>query len=133
MDDRVRSFVEKHHLAVMTTLKRDGTPHSVMVGVGLVEGRLWSSGTLTRVRTKHLRRDNRATLFVINRDNPWSWVALESHVAILEGPEAVEQNLALYKVITGGPPEDLEEYKRAMVDEQRIIYEFSIDRAYGSG
>jgi PPOX class probable F420-dependent enzyme len=132
MDERVKNFLKRNHFAVMSTLKRDGTPHSVIVGVGLVDGRLWSSGTLDRVRTKHLRRDNRASLCVLNRENPWSWLTIESRVTILDGPDAVDQNQALYEVITGGPPENLDEYRKAMVDERRIVYEFSIDRTYGS-
>jgi PPOX class probable F420-dependent enzyme len=132
MDERIEKFLKDNHLAVMTTLRPDGSPHSVMVGVGLVDGRLWSSGTQDRVRTKHLRKDNRATLLLLNRDNPWSWISIDSHVTILDGPDAVDRNQALYEVITRGPPENLEEYRQAMVDERRLIYEFSIDRTYGS-
>jgi PPOX class probable F420-dependent enzyme len=132
MDERIEKFLKDNHLAVMTTLRPDGSPHSVMVGVGLVDGRLWSSGTQDRVRTKHLRKENRATLLLLNRDNPWSWISIDSHVTILDGPDTVDRNQALYEVITGGPPENLEEYRQAMVDERRLIYEFSIDRTYGS-
>jgi PPOX class probable F420-dependent enzyme len=131
MDERVRDFLARNHFAVMTTIKPDGAPHVAVVGVGLVEGKLWSSATQTRVRTGHLRRDPRATLCVIDRRNPWSWVALESEVAILEGEDAPRQNLALYKVIRGEGPEDEEEYLRAMVEEQRLIFEFRITRSYG--
>jgi PPOX class probable F420-dependent enzyme len=132
MDERIEEFLKENHLAVMTTLRPDGSPHSVMVGVGLVDGRLWSSGTRDRVRTQHVRKDNRATLLLLNRGNPWSWISIDSHVTILDGPDAVDRNQALYEVITGGPPEKLEEYRQAMVDERRLIYEFSIDRTYGS-
>ncbi len=131
MDQRVRDFLEKNHFAVMTTTKADGTPHVAVIGMGLVDGKLWSSSTQTRVRTRHVRRDNRATLCVIDRGNPWAWLAIESEVAIHDGPDAVDKNLALYIVIRGEPPEDLDEYRRAMVDEQRIIYEFAIKRTYG--
>lgn len=130
MDDKVREFLTKNHGAVMTTLKRDGSPHVARVGVGLVDGKLWSSGTQTRVRTRNLRRDNRATLCVLDFGNSYSWLAIESRVTILDGPDAVERNLALYRVLAG-EPDDLEEYKRAMVEEQRLVYEFSIEKTYG--
>jgi PPOX class probable F420-dependent enzyme len=131
MDARVEEFLRGSRLAVMTTLREDGSPHSVVVGIGLVDGRLWSSGTQDRVRTAHLRRDNRATLCVIDRDNPYRWLTIESHVTILDGPDAVDQNQALYEVQTGGPPENLDEYRTAMVNDKRLIFEFSIDRTYG--
>ena len=130
MDQRVKTFLKDNHVAVMTTLKDDEMPHVVRVGVGLVEGRLWSSGTLERVRTRHLRRDNRSTLCILSNDR-WRWLGLESRVSILEGPEAPEQNLALYRVIRRASPEDIDEYLQAMVAEKRIIYEFEILRAYG--
>ncbi len=131
MEQRERRFLEDNHGAVMITLRADGSPHVVRVGVGLVDGKLWSSGTKTRVRTRHLRRDPRAALCVLDASTPYRWLGIESTVTIHDGPDAVEKNLALYRVLAG-EPDDLEEYKKAMVDEQRLIYEFSIDRTYGS-
>jgi PPOX class probable F420-dependent enzyme len=128
MDDRVREFLEKNHRAVMVTLRRDGTPHAARVGVGLVDGKLWSSGTKDRVRTGHLRRNNYSLLCVLA---DYQWLAIEARVKILDGPEAVEQNLALYRVLAG-EPDDLDEYRAAMVAERRLIYEFGIERTYGT-
>ena len=130
MDDSVRRFLEEHHGAVMTTVKKDGTPHVARIGVGLVEGKLWSSSTRTRVRHKHLLRDPRSALCVLNGRDPYNWLGIESRVTIYDGPDAVDKNLALYRTLAG-EPDDLEEYKEAMVREQRVIYEFSIERTYG--
>jgi PPOX class probable F420-dependent enzyme len=130
MEKRVQRFLENNHGAVMVTLRADGTPHVARVGVGLVDGKLWSSGTQRRLRTKHVRRDPRATLFVLDSGNAFSWLAIESRVTIHEGPDAVDKNLALYRVLAG-EPDDIDEYRRAMVDEARLIYEFSIERTYG--
>jgi hypothetical protein len=69
-------------------------------------------------------------LFVFDEKNAWSWLGLECTVTILEGPAAVDQNLALYRTLAGEPT-DLEEYRAAMVSEQRLIYEFEVQRAYG--
>jgi PPOX class probable F420-dependent enzyme len=131
VDDRVRAFIEKNHHAVMTTLKKDGTPHVAMIAVGIVDGKLWSSGTETRVRTKHVRRDPRCTLMVLVRGNAYEWVGLETEVTVLDGEDAPQQNLALYRAITGKDPDDLDEYLEAMVSEQRLVYEFRVKRAYG--
>ncbi len=113
----------------MVTLRPDGSPHVVRVGVGLVEGKLWSSGTRTRVRTSHLRRDPRAALCVLG-SSPWSWLGIEGRVTIHDGPDAPERNLALYRVLAG-EPDDVEEYLEAMRREGRLVYEFAIQRAYG--
>lgn len=130
MDEKVRSFLEANHSALMTTLKRDGTPHVARVAVGLVDGKLWSSGTETRVRTGHVRRDPRCTLAVLDYSNPYRWMALETRVTIRPTETAVDDNLALYRLLAG-EPDDVEEYREAMVAEQRLIYEFGLERAYG--
>ena len=137
---RERDFIEHNSAAAMTTLGRDGTPHTVRIAVGLVDGKLWSSGTQDRVRTKHLRRDPRSTLYV--HDNKWAYLAIDATVRILDGPDAPEQNLALFRKLQKqddphgtiqwqGQPRTPEEALRFFVDEQRLIYEFEPVRAYG--
>lgn len=130
LSDEDRGFLERHHAAAMVTLRADGTPHVARVGIGLVDGKLWSSGTRGRIRTAHLRRDPRSTVFVFDTENAWQWLALETTVTILDGPDAPEQNLALYRVLAG-EPDDVEEYLQAMEKEERLIYEFEISRSYG--
>lgn len=46
----------------------------------------------------------------------------------MESPEE-EENLALYQAMTGDPPDNLDEYLRAMKDNQRLVYEMSGDRS----
>jgi PPOX class probable F420-dependent enzyme len=130
VDDKVREFLEKHHGAVMATTKKDGTTHLARIDVGLVDGKLWSSATQTRVRTKHLRRDPRAGLMVLDDSTPYRWLGLECEVTILDGEDAPQLNLTLYRKLAGEPT-DLDEYLDAMVKEERLIYEFEVKRAYG--
>lgn len=130
MSPDVEEFLRHHHDAVMTTLKRDGRPHVARMGLALVDGELWSSGTRTRVRTTHLRRDRRCTLFVFGAGRQ-EWLGLEAEVDILEGDDAPQLNLQLYRALTGTDPDDLERYLSAMVDEERLIYRFNIGHAYG--
>ena len=89
LTDNDRAFLDAHHAAAMITLRADGTPHAVRVGVALVDGMLWSSGTHDRLRTGLLRRDPRCTLFVF--DPTRRYLTLETIVTILEGPELVSR------------------------------------------
>lgn len=132
-------FLEQQHSAAMITTV-EGIPRPVRVGVALVEGRLWSSGTQDRVRTRRLRRDPRCTLFVF--DDTYSWLALESTVTLLEGDDAAEQNLRLFRVMQGRPSGPLswfgreldeEAFLATMRSEGRLIYEFEVQRSYGLG
>ena len=143
MDDAALAFLDTNHSAAMTTLRRDGTPHAARVGVAVVEGKVWSSGTQQRVRTGHLRRDPRSTLFVF--DGTWRWLTLECRVSILDGADAPRQNLRLFQVmqrdLSPAPPpgkimwfgaeRTIDEFLQIMVDEQRLIYEFEVERSYG--
>jgi PPOX class probable F420-dependent enzyme len=143
LTERERAFLEEHHSAAMATLREDGSPHVVRVGAALVDGRVWSSGTKGRVRTAHLRRDPRSTLFVF--DGRWRGLALDSTVTILEGPDVPEQSLRLFQtmqrrldpgpapgnVVWEGTERGPEEFLQIMVEEQRLIYEFEVIRSYG--
>jgi PPOX class probable F420-dependent enzyme len=137
-----RRFLEQNHGAAMVTLRHDGTPHVVRVGVALVGDRLWSSGVPGRLRNQHLRRDPRCTLFVF--DPAWNYLTLETSVTILDGPDAAELNLRLFTemqkgrnlppgtLLWYGQPKTESEFLQAMRDEQRLIYEFNQPRrVYG--
>ncbi|HYY81899.1 MAG TPA: PPOX class F420-dependent oxidoreductase [Actinomycetes bacterium] len=145
MDEQVRAYLEPNHSAAMVTLRPDGRPHVARVGVALVDGRLLSSGIPGRVRTGHLRRDPRATLFVFDPANPLSWLGLEADVTILEGPDAPELSLRLFQEMQrgmspaptpgnlwwNGEEKNPEEFLRVMAEERRLVYEFEILRSYG--
>src|SRR5215469_9834704 len=94
-------FLESHHSAAMITIGEGGIPKAVRVGVVLVSGRLWSSGTKDRVRTSRLRRDPRCTVFVF--DPGFTWLTLEATVAINDGPDAAEQSLRLFRMMQNRP------------------------------
>lgn len=129
MDQKIHDFVRDNGTAVMTTLKKDGTPHVAVVLAGWVDGELWSSGTQDRVRTGHLRRDPRATLCFLDGDNRYRWLGLETTVEVLDD-DGPGRNLMLYRALAG-EPDDVEEYLRAMEDEKRLVYRFTILRSYG--
>jgi hypothetical protein len=52
-----------------------------------------------------LRRDPRATLFVFGTSGPtsgWSWLTVEATVSILDGPDAPEQSILLFRAMHAG-------------------------------
>jgi len=132
------AFIEEHASAAMITVGQDGTPKVARVGIALVDGNPWSSGTQERVRTKRLRRDPSCTLFVFGAG--WNWLTLDTTVRILDGDDAPELNLRLMRTMQHKPTGPLswftgelgeEEFLTVMADEQRLIYEFDVVRSYG--
>jgi PPOX class probable F420-dependent enzyme len=143
LSERERAFLAEHRSAAMATVREDGSPHMVRVGVAVVDGRIWSSGTSNRVRTRNLRRDPRATLLVF--DGQWRGLSLDSTVTILEGPDVPENSFRLFETMQQGMEPGLgpgmifwegtertrEDFLRIMVEEQRLIYQFEVVRFYG--
>lgn len=138
-----RDFLETHRAAAMITIRPDGTPHAVRVGVALVDGKLWSSGRQDRVRTGHLRSDPRCTLFIWEQG--YGSLTLETHVTILDGPDVPEFSVRLFQTMQaamepapqpgnlmwGGEERSSEEFRKIMIEEHRLIYEFEVGRTYG--
>jgi uncharacterized pyridoxamine 5'-phosphate oxidase family protein len=132
------AFLESNRAAAMITVGPDGRPKVARVGVAVVDGRLWSSGTLARKRTERLRADPRCTLYVY--DDQYSWIALETNVSILDGDEAAALNLRLFRRMQERPTGalswfggELDEaaFLQTMRDEGRLIYDFEVIKAYG--
>jgi hypothetical protein len=127
-----------HRSAAMITVASTGVAKPSRVSVGLVDGKLWSSGTKNRVRTARLRRDPRCTLFVFDAESTWR--GLETTVTILDGQDAPELNLRLIRTIFDTPTGPIswfgrdysdEEFLQAMIDQERLVYEFEVHRSYG--
>lgn len=84
-----------------------------------------------------------STLFVFEQGQvTYRWLTLECNVRILDGPDAPDLNIKLFRVMQEGivAPGKLnwfgqekteEEFRQAMIDEGRLIYEFEVLRAYG--
>lgn len=136
-DDQL-AFVQRNPSAAMITTGESGVPKAVRVGIAVVDGRLWSSGTEARLRTRRLRTDPRCTLFVF--ESGYGFLTLETTVTVLAGPDAPQQNLALFRTMQGKPTGPLSwfggeldepEFLERMVSEGRVVYEFDVRRGYG--
>jgi PPOX class probable F420-dependent enzyme len=138
LSDDDLAFLQDHHAAAMITIGDDGMPKAVRVGIALVDGEIWSSGRQDRVRTRRLRADPRCTLFVF--DPAYAYLTLETTVTILDGPDAPERSVRLFRVMQGKPTGPLtwygqeldeEAFRQTMADEGRLIYRFDVQRTYG--
>jgi len=131
LSDRQRAFLEANHSAVMATVDGRGRPHAVPVLCALVGGQLWSSGTELRVRTRYLAARPYASLTVLGQGFWGEWLTVRGPVETRR-ERGVEDNLRLYRAVTGRDPDDLEEYRAAMVTERRLVYALTPERVYPS-
>jgi PPOX class probable F420-dependent enzyme len=131
LSEQHRAFLAANHSAVMATVDDHGRPHAVPVLCALVDGQLWSSGTDLRVRTRYLEARPYASLTVLGKGFWGEWLSVSGPVEIRRD-RRVEDNLRLYRAATGRDPDDLEEYRAAMVAERRLVYVLTPERVYPS-
>lgn len=128
-------FVRGRQHGVLTTLKRDGRPQlsNISYAVG-TDDVIRISVTDGRAKTANLRRDPRASLHVTS-DDFWSYAVVEADVeltpvAVAPDDDTVEQLVAYYRTVVG-EHDDWDAYRRAMVDDRRLLLMLTPTHAYG--
>ena len=128
-------FARRNRHGVLVTLRRDGKPQLSNVMYQLDdEGLFRISITATRAKYHNLRRDPWAALHV-TRPDFYAYTVLEGDVELTEPAAGVDDatvdELVLYYEQAVGQHEDWEAYRRAMVNDRRVIARFRPNRAYG--
>ncbi|WP_372727043.1 PPOX class F420-dependent oxidoreductase [Nocardioides sp.] len=80
LPDDVRALLAKPNPAVVSTLRSDGHPVSVATWYLLEGDRVLLNMDATRVRVKHLRRDPRVSLTVLDESSWYTHVSLIGRV-----------------------------------------------------
>jgi PPOX class probable F420-dependent enzyme len=120
----------------LITLKRDGRPQASVVThtFDADSSTLRVSITEKRAKTRNLRRDPRASYMVTTTD--LRAYAVGEGTAQLTPPAAdphdatVDALVDVYRAIAGEHP-DWEEYRAAMVADQRVVLTLPFERIYG--
>ncbi len=124
-----RQFLATHECAVLTTWRRDGSLQMSPVTVGVDgAGRAIISSRGTAYKTRHLRRDPRASLCVFTEQFYGPWIQIDGTAEVLALPEAMEPLVDYYRRLAGEHP-DWDEYRQAMVQDQRVLIRISLERA----
>jgi len=128
-------FARQQPRGVLVTIKRDGRPQlsNIMYKVGDDDVPRISI-TDSRAKTKNLRRDPRASLYV-GREDFWAYCVLEgtaelSPVAAAPDDATVEELVVMYRAAAGEHP-DWGDFRRAMVRDGRLVLRFRPEQAYG--
>jgi PPOX class probable F420-dependent enzyme len=116
------AFFTERHLATLTTLRADGTPHVVPVGVtfdpATGTARVITSGTSAKVR--HVRA-GQARVAVCQVDGR-CWATLEGTAVVRDDAAAVADAEERYA----------RRYQRPRVNPARVVLEISVDRVLGN-
>lgn len=120
LSDDALSFLNEYHLASLTTLRADGSPHVVPVGfsydpsAGLVRIITFASSQ----KVANARRGGRAA---VNQVDGGRWLTLEGAVSVTEDPERVAAAVAGYAA----------RYREPGERADRVAIEIAVDRVLG--
>jgi PPOX class probable F420-dependent enzyme len=120
-------FLTERHLATLTTLRPDGTPHVVPVGVtydpATRTARVITSGGSAKAR--HVRDGhgiNGGARVAVCQVDGRRWITLEGTAVVRADAAAVADAVARYAV----------RYRRPRDNTARVVIEISVDRILGS-
>jgi PPOX class probable F420-dependent enzyme len=136
-DEPLLSLITSRDVGVIAALRRDGRPQLSVVNYTFDRERMLvrASTTADRAKVANLRRDPRASLMVTTPDM-WSYAVAEgtaelSAVAAARDDAAVDELIDVYRAIAGEHP-DWDDYRRAMVQDRRLVLSLRVQRVYGS-
>ena len=123
--DHVRDLLAKPNPAVITTLRSDGAPVSVATWYLLEGDRVLLNMDHSRVRLRHLRRDPRVSLTVLDEAGWYTHVSLVGQVEEMYDDEGLADIDRLSTHYRGQP------YPNR--DSPRVSAWMSVDRWHGWG
>ena len=123
LPEPVLAFLAERHLATLTTLRPDGTPHVVAVGF------TWDADSqLVRVITNGSSRKAAnvragSPRAVVAQVDGARWLALEGVPVVSEDSERVAEAVRRYA----------QRYRQPRPNPQRVVIEIAVDRVLGRG
>lgn len=122
LPDEVLAFLAERHLATLTTLRPDGTPHVVAVGFTYDPAARLARVITNRTSRKvaNVRSGGRAAVCQV--DGP-RWLSLEGPAAVREEPEAVAEAVRRYAG----------RYRQPGENPARVAVEIAVERVLGRG
>jgi PPOX class probable F420-dependent enzyme len=127
--DTALDVVRSQHRAVLATMRADGSPQMSPVTVGVDStGHVVISTRQPAYKVRNIRRDPRVWLCVLPDEFFGRWVQLDGTAEIVELPEAMDGLVDYYRDISGEHP-DWDDYRAAMLRDQRVLLRIRVTRA----
>lgn len=122
LTDREIEFLAERHLATLTTLRADGSPHVVPVGFTFDPG-TGVARVICSDGTRKVRNIERHTTVVLCQVAGAAWLSLEGQARIARSPAHVAEGERRYT----------ERYQAPRPNDRRVVIEIAVDRVLGRG
>jgi PPOX class probable F420-dependent enzyme len=122
LHQKTRELASGRNFAVLTTLMPDGTPQSHVMWIDADDHHLYVNTELHRQKYRNVMRDPRATITIVDADDPYSFVEVRGTVVdTVGGQEAREHIDALSRRYKG------RDYS-SQIQSERVILKIAADR-----
>ena len=128
LNDRDRALFEAPNYVHVSTLRDDGTVHTVPLWVDVEGNQVLLNTETSRAWPRNLRERPTVTLTVLNMENPYEYVTLTGHVAEETTEGAAEHIDKLAKKYMGR-----DDYPFNQPGDQRVIFKIAPDRVHHHG
>jgi PPOX class probable F420-dependent enzyme len=126
LPENAKRLLDGPNVVVLATLNSDGSPHASPVWATRDGDDILMSTLVGRKKEQNLRGDPRATVVIVNPENPYEYVEVRGPVA-LETEGAGELIEKLSHEYTGGP------YTNDGPDDERVVVRLTPQRVTGMG
>ena len=125
-------FLATHHKVVLATRRADGGTQMSPVNAGVVDGTVVISSRAMLAKVANLRRRPEASVLVLSDVFYGQWVQLDGPAEIVDQSAAGTLDLLVevYRSISGEHP-DWDDYRAAMVRDERVVIRIRPQRASG--
>lgn len=137
LDPSLIALTSERNIGAVATIKSDGRPQlstanftldpvTNLARISVVDG---------GAKVRNLRRDPRASIFVVSPDG-WTYAVLEGTVELSPPARAtddktVEELIEVFRAIRGEDHPDWDGYRAAMVAERRLVARLRVENVYG--
>ncbi|HEV2812355.1 MAG TPA: PPOX class F420-dependent oxidoreductase [Solirubrobacteraceae bacterium] len=128
IEGRVKEILEKPNFSHVSTIRQDGTVHSVVVWQHVEDGKIALNSSEGRAWPANVRRDPRVTITVHDEENPYEYVEIRGRIVEDTHEGAKEHIDALAKKYM-----DADEYPFLQPGEQRIRFLVEPERVRHQG
>ena len=113
-------FIQENHLATLTTLRADGSPHVVPVGFTFdIENNIVRVITFAKsMKARHAAQGGRAVVSQVDRGR---WITFEGTVRLRTEADIVAKAVEAYAG----------RYRQPKVREDRVVVEITVDKVMG--